>query len=99
VFPGGIRYGDKLEDSLVTEKMRQDVAHDKYAATIKSTNTAVAVLAKSAAKDSEETTKASDGKFFKRKLKKPDEWKDSSGKTHRKHQMTFTACKSMFVML
>ena len=84
---------------MVAEKMRQDVAHDKYAATIKSTNTAVAVLAKSAAKDSEETTKASDGKFFKRKLKKPDEWKDSSGKTHRKHQMTFTACKSMFVML
>ena len=41
---------------------------------------------KSASKEIEETTsKASDGKLLKRKLKEPDEWNDSSGKTHRKH--------------
>ena len=36
---------------------------------------------------------------MKRKLKEPDEWKDSSGKTHRKHQMAFAVCKSMSAML
>jgi hypothetical protein len=70
-----------------------------YAATIESTNKTVAVFAKFASKGSEETTKASDGKFLKMKLKEPDQWKKSSGKTHRKHQMAFVACKSMSSML
>jgi hypothetical protein len=88
-----------LEARLVAAKTRQDVAYNMYAATIESTNKTVAAFAKSTAKGSEETTKATDGKFLKRKLKEPDKWKDFSGKTHRKHQMMFAACKSMVVML
>ena len=90
---------NKLEARLVAAKTRQDAAFNMYAATIESTNKTVAIFAKSAAKGSEDTTKAPDGKFLKRKLKEPDEWKDSSGKTHRTHQMAFAACEPMSVML
>ena len=42
---------------------------------------------------------ANDIKFPKRKLKEPDEWKDHIDKTHRKHLLAFTACKSMLAIL
>ncbi len=37
--------------------------------------------------------------FLKRELKEPDEWKDHTGKTHRKHLLAFAACKSMSAIL
>jgi hypothetical protein len=68
---------DKLEDRFVAAKARQDVAYNMYAVTMESTNTTFVVFAKSASKGSEETTKTTDGKFLKRELKEPNEWKDS----------------------
>ena len=51
------------------------------------------------ASDKDADTKANDNKFLKRKLMEPDEWKDNTGKTHRKNVLALTACKSMSVIL
>jgi len=63
-----------------------------------STNKTVAVIARKAS-DKDVDAKANDGKFPKRKLKEPDEWKDHTGKTHKKHLMAFTACQTMWAIL
>jgi hypothetical protein len=70
-----------------------------YAATIESTNKNVAVFTKPASKGGDESTKLTDNKILKMELKDPDEWKDSLDRTHKKHQMAFAACKSMYVMM
>ena len=44
-------------------------------------------------------TKVNVNTFLQRKLKEPDEWKDHTGKAHRKHLLAFTACKSMSAIL
>ena len=59
-FPEAYDMANKLEVRLVAAKTRQDVAYNRYAATIESTYKTVAAFAKSAAKGSEETTKAAD---------------------------------------
>jgi hypothetical protein len=58
----------------------------------------MSVIAKKAS-EKQVDAKANDNKFLKRKLKEPDEWKDHTGKTHRKHLLAFTACKSMSAIL
>jgi hypothetical protein len=83
---------------LVDARARQETAYNRYIATVESTNTTVVVIAKKAY-DKEVDAKANDNKFVKRKLKEPDEWKDHTGKTHRKHLLAFPACKSMSAIL
>jgi hypothetical protein len=89
---------DKFEAWLVAARIRQETAYNRYGATVESTNKTVAVIARKAS-DKEVDAKANDNKFLKRKLMEPDEWKDHTGKTHRKHLLAFTACKSMSAIL
>ena len=93
----GLR-ADKLEARLIAARARQETAYNRYAATVESTNKTVAVIARKAS-DKEVDVKVKDNKFLKRKLKEPDEWKDHQGKTHKKHLLAFTACKSMSAIL
>ena len=78
---------NRLEACLVTAKVRQEAAYYMYAATIESTNKTVLIFAKSASKGFDESTKWMDNNFLKRKLKESDEWKYSSGKTHKKTKL------------
>jgi hypothetical protein len=89
---------DKFKARLVAARARHETAYNRYAATVESTNKTVAVIARKAS-DKDADTKASDNKFLKRKLNEPDEWKDHTGKTHRKNMLAFTACKSMSAIL
>ena len=77
---------------------RQETTYNRYAVTVESTNKTVAVITKKTS-DKEVKAKANDNKFPKRELKEPDEYKDHTGKTHRKHVLAFTACKSMSAIL
>ncbi len=74
------------------------ITYNRYVAAVESTNKTVVVIAKKAS-DKEVDTKANDNKFLKRKLKNPDEWKDHTGKTHRKYLLVFTACTSTSAIL
>jgi len=67
---------------LVAAIARQETAYYRYAATVESMNTMVAVIARKAS-DKEVDAKADDNKFPTRKLKDPDEWKDHTGKTDK----------------
>ena len=97
-YAAAIAKAGKLEAMLIAARAQQETAYNKYAATVESTNNTVAVIARKAS-DKDVDAKANDNKFRKRKLKEPDEWKDHTGKTHKKHLMAFTACKSMSAIL
>jgi hypothetical protein len=97
-YAAAIARADKFEARLVAAKARQDAAYNRYTSTVESTSKTVVVIARKAS-DKEVDAKANDNKFLKRKLKEPEEWKDSTGKTHKKHKMAFDACKSMSSML
>ena len=92
---------DKAEERLIAAKLRLDGAYNRFTATVESKNKTVASFAKASgsASGSAKEVKDTDSKFLKRKLKEPDEWKDSSGKTHKKNKMAFDACKAMSAML
>ena len=90
---------DKLEARLIAAKARQEAAYNRYAATIESTNKTVVVASKASASSSKAAARVEENKLLKRKLREPDEWKDSSGKTHNVNLQAFTACKSMSVIL
>jgi hypothetical protein len=90
---------NKLETRLIAAMARQDAAYNRYAATVGSVNKTTVVVSKSAAGKGKETAKTEDGKLLKRKLKEPDEWVDSAGKTHQKHLQAFTSCKSLSEIL
>ena len=59
----------------------------------------MAVACKGAASKGKEAAKTEDTKLLKRKLKEPDELVDNAGKTHHKHLLAFTVCKSMSEIL
>ena len=92
---------DKAEERLIAAKLRLDGAYNRFTATVESRNKTVATMVKASgpAPEAAKESKESDGKLLKRKLKEPDEWKDSSGKTHKKNKMAFDACKAMSAML
>jgi hypothetical protein len=91
-YAAAIAIAGKFEARLVTDRARQEIAYNRYAASVESTNKTVAVIARKAS-DKEVDIKANDNKFMKRELKEPDEWKDHTSKTHKKHLLDFTACK------
>jgi hypothetical protein len=88
----------KFKARLVAARARHANAYNRYAATVESTSKTVDVIARKAS-DKEVDAKANENKFPKRKLKEPDEWKDRTGKTHKKQLLAFTACKSMSAIL
>jgi hypothetical protein len=97
-FVAAICRADKLEARMVVARARDETTYNRCAATVESTSKTVAVIARKA-NDKEVDAKVNDNRFLKRKLKEPDEWKDHTGKTHRKPLLFFTACKSMSAIL
>ena len=86
---------NKLETRLIAAMTRQDVAYNRYAATVESVNKTTAVVSRSTAGKGKEAAKTEDGKLLKRKLKELDEGVDRAGKTHQKHLHAFISCKSL----
>jgi hypothetical protein len=97
-YAAAMARANKFKSWLAIARPRQETASNRYAATVESTNKPVAVIARKAS-DKEVDAKANDNKFLKRKLMEPNEWKNHTGKTHRKHLLVFTACKSMSAIL
>jgi hypothetical protein len=89
----------KLEIHLIAAKSRHEIAYNRYAATIESTNKTVVGASKASTSSSKAVAKVEDNKLLKRKLREPDEWKDHSGKTRGRNLQAFTACKSMYAIL
>ena len=75
---------DKFEARMVDARARHETAYNRYAAIVESMNNTVAVIARKTS-NKEVDAKANDNKFLKRELKEPNEWKDHTGKAHRKH--------------
>ncbi len=71
-YAAAMARADKLEARLVAARARQEIAYNRYAATVESANKTVAVIAWKAF-NKEVDDKANDSKFLKRKLKEPDE--------------------------
>ena len=82
-YTTAIARANKFEARLVAARARQKTTYNKYVATVESTNKTVTVIARKSF-DKEVDAKVNDYKFLKRKLKEPDEWKDHTGKSHRK---------------
>ena len=91
-YAAAIVIADKFEARMVAARARHETTYNRYAATIKSTNKTVTVIARKAF-DEEVDAKANDNKFPKTKLKEPNERKDHTGQNQRKHLSAFTACK------